>query len=171
VVVLRKEPEPESVAAKYNPLAREAFVRFTQMGLIKSEADKLRRVADGEGFVITRGTEEFTIKAASETPTTYEMRDSKSELLAAINLLVPRYETASTASPAIPNEPLPPEVPVAPEVVQLVESHPFFAHAPPISLATYTLHSLTTSTTSGGAGASRNVLTMDTSVRRLRKTE
>lgn len=53
---------------------------------------------------------------------------------------------------AVPNQPLPPETPIPTEILQLVETNPFFANAPPVRIGTYSTASTTTSTTSAGGG-------------------
>jgi hypothetical protein len=66
-----------------------------------------------------------------------------------------------------PNEPLPAEVPINPEVLRLVETHPLFANAPPVSVASYNL----SHTLRGTSRAPRVTTTSstETSVRWLRQ--
>jgi hypothetical protein len=53
-----------------------------------------------------------------------------------------------------PQNPLPSEFPVKPEVIRLIETHPFFANAPPVSVNAYTIVSTLASTTRGAGTAS-----------------
>jgi hypothetical protein len=50
---------------------------------------------------------------------------------------------------AAPNEPLPPGLPISEDVLQLVQTHPFFAKAPPIRIAAYTVAQSMKTTLSG----------------------
>lgn len=66
-----------------------------------------------------------------------------------------------------PNAPLPPEVPVGPSVLRLVETHPFFADAPPVLVVSYSTHGTQQSTSQAGLLTARS--DEDTSVRWLRQ--
>jgi uncharacterized caspase-like protein len=63
--------------------------------------------------------------------------------------LAPRIEA--------PNEPLPAETPVNREVLRIIQTHPFFADAPPVRVRTYIRSAAMNWTTSSRSGALQNV--------------
>jgi hypothetical protein len=67
------------------------------------------------------------------------------------------------AAPKIdaPNEPLPADVPVDPEVLKIVETHPFFANAPPVMARFYRIDSIINWTTSGTPGTTTSSQSYD----------
>jgi hypothetical protein len=58
-------------------------------------------------------------------------------------------ETLPSKEILAPNEPLPTEVPVDPNVLRLIETHPFFANAPPVLLASNDITTNSSSTING----------------------
>ena len=92
VLVLRKEPEPNSVAAPFDPLIREALKRLHNLGLTKA-GDKVKRGPEASSLNVTREGSQFTVSATRGAATIYEMRDAAGAVLASVNLLEPRYDT------------------------------------------------------------------------------
>ena len=50
---------------------------------------------------------------------------------------------------AAPNEPMPPDIAIAPTILQLIQTHPFFANAPPIRVGGYSYEQLTSNAVNG----------------------
>jgi Caspase domain len=67
-----------------------------------------------------------------------------------------------------PNEALPAELPIRPEVLRVIETHPFFANAPPVSVGAYNIATTMSSSTTG-AGTMTSEYNDNTSVRWLRR--
>jgi hypothetical protein len=67
---------------------------------------------------------------------------------------------------AAPNEPMPPDIPIAPSILQLIQTHPFFANAPPIRVAGFSYEQLTSNAVNGFRGGTS--ATYDTSDKWLR---
>jgi hypothetical protein len=80
----------------------------------------------------------------------------------------PTAPASVTPGPQAPNEPLPPDVPIDSNVLHLVETHPFFANAPPVRVSAFSVDSSTDTTTSGGGGTSSSVADRNLFVRWLR---
>lgn len=83
--------------------------------------------------------------------------------------VVPRERPFQPPRIMAPDETLPADLPVHPAVVKTIETHPFFANAPPVQVGKYRIFSTTSSTTSGGAGTMTNASNDTTTVRWLRK--
>ena len=66
-----------------------------------------------------------------------------------------------------PNEPLPSEIPIPQDVLQLVQTHPFFANAPPVRVGGYSYDQLMSATINGFHGGTSS--TFDDSVKWLRQ--
>ena len=79
-------------------------------------------------------------------------------------------ELARPAPPApkieAPNEPLPTDVSVNPAILKLIETHPFFANAPPVFVGTYSVDQ--TTVIGAGVGSSTSTGSDETNVRWLR---
>lgn len=67
-----------------------------------------------------------------------------------------------------PREALPADLPIRPEVLKIIETHPFFANAPPVLVGAYNIVSTTRSSTSG-AGTMTSESNDNISVRWLRR--
>jgi uncharacterized caspase-like protein len=67
-----------------------------------------------------------------------------------------------------PNETLPAELPIRPEVLKIIETHPFFANAPPVLVGAHNIVSTMSSSTTG-AGTMTSEYNDNTSVRWLRR--
>ncbi len=70
---------------------------------------------------------------------------------------------------AAPNEPLPLDIPVSAEVLHLVETHPFFANAPPVRVAADTVTMSMDLTISGIAGTTSSRGEQHTTIQWLRQ--
>src|SRR5262249_51829450 len=72
----------------------------------------------------------------------------------------PRMETPQKPIPTpkrvieAPNEALPADLPVSPDILRLVETHPFFANAPPVLVDRYQISSNINSITTGNVRTS-----------------
>jgi hypothetical protein len=81
--------------------------------------------------------------------------------------LDPGTQPPAAAKVDFPNEPMPRDVSVDPEVLRIVETHPFFANAPAIKVASY---SITDNTDTSSSGSSSSFLTeTDLTVHLLRR--
>jgi hypothetical protein len=67
-----------------------------------------------------------------------------------------------------PNESLPAELPIRPEVLKIIETHPFFANAPPVLVGAHNIVTTMSSSTTG-AGTMTSEYNDNTSVRWLRR--
>lgn len=79
--------------------------------------------------------------------------------LASISPGAPDAHTTLQIAP--PNEPLPADISIPPDVLQLIQSHPFFANAPPVRIGGYSYQTQNTNAVNGfhgGTSASYNTV-------------
>lgn len=115
-----------------------------------------RRVRDDVLAATRRSQEPYTYGALSGEPIYLNAAFSTPTVGPLVPPPAPPARPVSVIAPAIapgiasPKEPLPDYMPIDPEVLRLVETHPFFANAPPVRIGSYEITLASYSTTKGG---------------------
>ena len=104
--------------------------------------------ASAEAEVARKAIEAASARLAEEQRKTEAERRLLEEERRKLALAAPPVPTPSApvkqAAPAVAmptSEPLPAEVPISPDVLRLVETHPFFANAPPVRIGSFDVDS------------------------------
>lgn len=125
-----------------------AFV--TRASIYSLSADPTNALADYE-------------RALSLDPSNVQAAEGAKSLRSQLALAVPQTSVGSSTNEIkAPNQPIPPDIQIPNDILQLVQTHPFFANPPPVRVGTFETASSYSITTSAGPGATS--LTNDSQV-------